>query len=107
MTRVLSVLTALSILVASDANQYYYARPHAWGVNPAVINAKAKQTDPKLKKVKNTSDKPEADEEELDDFEKAEEAIFHAVEEVEDKVIHAIDDEVETIFPHHNEAKEE
>ena len=36
-----------------------------------------------------------------DDFEKAEEAIFHAVETVEHALEKAIDDEVETLYPHH------
>lgn len=98
MTRVLSALTALSIITIGEANQFYYTRPHAWGVDPEVINALAKQKDSKLnQEVQHTK----AVEEVKGDLEKAEEAFFHAVEDVEDAVIHAIDDEVETLFPHH------
>lgn len=107
MTRVLSVLTALSIIVIGDANQFYYARPHAWGVDPNVVNAQIKKKGSNVKKVQNTSEKVQAAEEAQDDLERAEEAFFHAVEDVEDKVIHAIDDEVETLFPHHKDTKEE
>lgn len=61
-----------------------------------------------FKKVKNTSDKSkDAIEEVQDELEQAEEAFFHAVEEVEEKVVHAIDEEVETLFPHHKNTKEE
>lgn len=63
------------------------------------------------KNVKTVSSKTKAKEPVLeeaeDDLEKAEEAFFHAVEKVEEEVVHAIDDEVETLFPHHKERKEE
>lgn len=98
MARILSALIALCIAIIGDANQFYYTRPHAWGVDPEVINAIAKQKNSnKFNQVQNTK----AVEESKDDLQKAEEAFFHAVEDVEDAVIHAIDDEVETLFPHH------
>lgn len=105
--RVLSVIVLLSTIVIGDANQFNYARPHAWGVDPHVINAQIKKKGPNVKEVKNTSEKVNPLDEVCDDLDRAEEAFFTAVESLEDEVIHAIDDEVETFFPHHNDAKDE
>ena len=102
MAQILPFLVGLSLAVIGNAHQFYYARPHAWGVDPTVINAIAKQNDSNVKKIQATKKTSVKDQEVgLDDFETAEETIFHAVEELEDKLIHAIDDEVETLFPHH------
>ena len=65
-----------------------------------------KKEESDIKAVKSTSKKEEKVEEVKkgdveDDFEQAEEAIFHAVEHAEEAVAHALDDEVETLFPHH------
>ncbi|KAL7518021.1 hypothetical protein ACHAWX_002887 [Stephanocyclus meneghinianus] len=108
MIRILSVLTVFSVLIFAEARQYYYAPLGPWGLESTVIHAKAMRNESDLKKVKNTSDKSkDAIEEVQDELEQAEEAFFHAVEEVEEKVVHAIDDEVETLFPHHKNTKEE
>ena len=107
MTRILSILAALSVVIIGEARQYYYAPLGPWGLESTVIHAKAMR-DTDLKKVKYTTDKKDEVEEVQDELEQAEEAFFHAVEEVEKKVEHAIDDEVETLFPHHqNDKKEE
>ena len=97
-------------VVFIEANQYYYAPLGPWGLESTVINAKVLRRDSSdLKKVKTTSRKDDKKRDEVkevksdpqDDFEKAEEAIFHAVETVEHAVEKAIDDEVETLYPHH------
>lgn len=112
MTRILSIVIALSIVVIAEGRQYYYAPLGPWGLESTVIHAKALREETNIKNVKNVSSKSktkEPAEETLseDDLEKAEEAFFHAVEKVEEEVVHAIDDEVETLFPHHKDAKEE
>ncbi|KAL3778919.1 hypothetical protein HJC23_009839 [Cyclotella cryptica] len=108
MVRDLSVLLAFSLVVFAEGRQYYYAPLGPWGLESTVIHAKAMRNESNLKKVQNTSDgSKDAVEEVQDELEKAEEAFFHAVEEVEEKVVHAIDDEVETLFPHHKNSKEE
>lgn len=107
MTRLHSVIVLLSIIVIGDANQFYYARPHAWGVDPNVINAQIKKKGSNVDKVKNTSEKVSPVDEVRDDLDRAEEAFFTAVESLEEEVIQAIDDEVETFFPHHNDAKDD
>lgn len=111
MTRLVSIVIVLSFVIIGDARQYYYAPLGPWGLESTVIHAKAVRRDSNLNKVQNTSKKTKVrepdDEEVQDDLEKAEEAFFHAVEKVEEEVVHAIDDEVETLFPHHKEAKED
>ena len=107
-----SVLFLLALLaVAIEANQYYYAPLGPWGLESTIINAKAirRESSSDLKEIKTTSrkdDKKKGEVKEVksnpeDDFEKAEEAIFHAVETVEHVIEKAIDDEVETLYPHH------
>ena len=78
MAQVLSVLVSLLIVVIGEANQFYYARPHAWGVDPNVINAQIKKDDSKLKKVQNTSEKVAAEKEVQDDLERAEEVCTYS-----------------------------
>ena len=102
--------------VVIEANQYYYAPLGPWGLESTVINAKVLRQDSSgLKEVKTTSRKDDKKRDEVkevksdpqDDFEKAEEAIFHAVETVEHALEKAIDDEVETLYPHHEKVSDE
>ena len=107
----LRILSIAVLLVAANANQYYYAPLGPWGLESTIVKLGSKdQKD--IKEVRNTSRKTsgttrdkqvvENVKNEVDDeFEKAEEAFFHAVEKVEHAVEDAIDEEVEVLFPHH------
>ncbi|KAL7527344.1 hypothetical protein ACHAXR_001906 [Thalassiosira sp. AJA248-18] len=109
---------AAILLAVADASQYYYAPLGPWGLESTIINVKAVRKgkgNGDTQEIKKTSRKTGQDTDKVDevkselgvdDFERAEEAIFHAVEEVEEAVVHAIDDEVETYFPHHKKTEE-
>lgn len=115
MVRVISL--AVILVAAVDASQYYYAPLGPWGLESAIIDARAvrRKGTENMKEVKSTSrktgtskDKVEEVKSDLgDELEEAEEAFFRAVETAEDAVVHAIDDEVETFFPHHKKSEEE
>ena len=112
-----AVVAVMAMAMAAVDAEYYY-RPFytplgPWGIEYSVVNAGltgAGDTDTDLEEVTNASRKTRKDHQDAaketknevgaDDYDKAEEAVFHAVEVVENTVARAIDDEVETLFPH-------
>ena len=106
----LRIFSIAILLVAANANQYYYAPLGPWGLESTIVKLGKDQKD--IKEVRNTSRKTsggnardkqveEVKKEVGDELERAEEAFFHAAEKVEHAVEDAIDEEVEVLFPHH------